>query len=54
YSGGHIPNPTYEQVHTQATGHTESIQIVFNPQIVTYATLLEIFFSNHDSTQLNR
>lgn len=54
YSGGHVPNPTYEQVRTGTTGHVESIQIVFNPQIVTYAKLLEIFFSIHDPSQMNR
>jgi len=54
YSGGYVPNPTYQQVRTGTTGHAESIQIVFNPQIVSYGQLLEIFFSIHDSSQVNR
>ncbi|CAF1007484.1 unnamed protein product [Rotaria sp. Silwood1] len=54
YSGGHISNPTYQQVRTGTTGHAESVQIAFNPHIVTYAKLLEIFFSNHDSSQVNQ
>ena len=54
YSGGYVPYPTYQQVRTGTTGHAESIQIHFNPHIVSYAKLLEIFFSSHDSSQLNR
>lgn len=54
YSGGYTSNPTYQQVLTGRTGHAESVQIVFNPQIISYGKLLEIFFSNHDSSQVNR
>jgi len=54
YSGGYTPNPTYQQVRTGTTGHAESIQIAFNPQIVTYRQLLEVFFLIHDASQFNR
>jgi peptide-methionine (S)-S-oxide reductase len=54
FSGGFVPNPTYQQVRSGLTGHAESIQILFNPQIVSFAQLLQTFFSIHDSTQVNR
>lgn len=54
YSGGTVPNPTYEQVSTGATGHAETIQISFDPQVITFEELLRIFFSFHDPTTLNR
>jgi peptide-methionine (S)-S-oxide reductase len=54
FSGGYVPNPTYQLVRTGTTGHAESVQVVFNPQIVSYRTLLDVFFSSHDSSQLNR
>lgn len=54
YSGGSMPNPTYEDVCTDAAGHAESIEIVFDPQKVSYQTLLNIFFDNHDPTTMNR
>lgn len=54
YSGGHVPNPTYKQVTTGNTGHAEVIQISFNPEVVSYKDLLEIFFKTHDPTTLNR
>ncbi len=54
FAGGHIANPTYEQVITGATGHAEVVQLVFNPQVVSYLQLLEIFFTIHDPTTLNR
>lgn len=54
YAGGSAPNPTYEQVCTGATGHAEVVQITFNPQIISYRELLEVFFTIHDPTQLNR
>ncbi len=54
YSGGEIPNPTYEQVCSGNTGHAEVIQIVFNPQKITFTELLEVFWSTHDPTTLNR
>lgn len=54
YSGGHITNPTYEAVCTGLTGHAEVIQIDFDPQIISFAELLEVFFATHDPTSLNR
>jgi peptide-methionine (S)-S-oxide reductase len=55
YAGGKIANPTYEQVSTDETGHAESVQVVYDPSVVTYATLLRVFFSvAHDATELNR
>ena len=54
YSGGHVKNPTYRQVTTGATGHAEVIQVTFDPEVVTYREILEIFFTMHDPTQLNR
>jgi peptide-methionine (S)-S-oxide reductase len=54
YSGGYVANPTYQQVSTGTTGHAESIQIAFDPRIISYGQLLQIFFSSHDSSQMNR
>jgi len=54
YAGGHVPNPTYEQVCSGATGHAEVVQITFDPAVVSYHDLLEVFFSIHDPTTLNR
>lgn len=54
YSGGKIENPSYEDVCTGETGHAESIQIEFEPQIIPYEKLLEIFWHTHDPTTLNR
>lgn len=54
YAGGSVPNPTYEQVSTGATGHAEVAKITFNTNIISYREILEIFFSTHDPTQLNR
>ncbi|KYK20017.1 methionine sulfoxide reductase A [Thermoplasmatales archaeon SG8-52-4] len=54
YMGGHINNPTYEQVCTDKTGHAEVVQISFNTEEVSYEQLLEIFWKVHDPTQLNR
>jgi len=53
YSGGNVPNPSYEQVLTDQTGHAEVIQIEYDPAIVTYEELLRIFFKSHDPTSLN-
>jgi len=54
YSGGYTPNPTYAQVRTGTTGHAESISVTFNSQIITYAQLLQVFFTSHDASQVNR
>ncbi len=54
FSGGHLPNPTYEQVVTGSTGHAEVVQIYFDPAEIGYLKLLEVFFSIHDPTTLNR
>src|SRR5213594_73607 len=54
YSGGNAPNPTYEDVCRGDTGHAESIQVTFDPSVVSYADLLRIFFTTHDPTTLNR
>ncbi len=54
YSGGTVANPTYKQVTSGTTGHAEVVQISFDPQIITYKELLEVFFTIHDPTTLNR
>lgn len=54
YSGGSASTATYTQVITETTGHAESVQVVFDPSRITYGTLLRIFFSVHDPTELNR
>ncbi len=54
YSGGQTPNPSYEQVCTGRTGHAESVQITFDPSVVSFKELLEVFFTIHDPTTLNR
>ncbi len=54
YSGGNIKNPTYEEVCAGLTGHAEAIQIKFNPNVISYEKLLEVFFKLHDPTSLNR
>ncbi len=54
YAGGHVKNPTYEQVCSDTTGHAEVVQITFDPQIISYEDILNIFWQIHDPTQLNR
>src|SRR3989475_3577767 len=54
YAGGHVPHPSYEAVCTGTTGHAEVVQIAFDPTIVTYRELLEVFFTLHDPTTLNQ
>jgi|EP01034_Spumella_vulgaris_P043164 peptide-methionine (S)-S-oxide reductase len=54
YTGGQQPDPTYEQVCTGATGHAEVVRIEFDPAVISYRDLLEIFFTIHDPTTLNR
>ncbi|HWU13135.1 MAG TPA: peptide-methionine (S)-S-oxide reductase MsrA [Caulobacter sp.] len=51
YAAGITPNPTYEEVCTGRTGHAEVVQVVFDPRVVTYETLLKTFWENHDPTQ---
>jgi peptide-methionine (S)-S-oxide reductase len=54
YTGGHLDNPGYEAVCGGKTGHAEVVQISFNPEEVSFANLLEVFFTIHDPTTLNR
>lgn len=54
YAGGHVPNPTYEQVCTGTTGHAEVVQIKYDPAVISYRQLLEVFFGIHDPTTPDR
>ncbi|MFO0797239.1 MAG: peptide-methionine (S)-S-oxide reductase MsrA [Gemmataceae bacterium] len=54
YTGGQRPNPTYEQICTGVTGHAEAVQVTFDPAVVSYPELLEVFWRSHDPTTLNR
>ena len=54
YSGGHVPNPTYRQVCSETTGHAEVVQVTFDPEVVSFEEILEVFFTIHDPTTLNR
>ena len=54
YTGGRIPNPTYQQVCTGTTGHAEGIRIVYDPKVISYEQLLDVHFHTHDPTTLNR
>ncbi|MBV6431150.1 MAG: Peptide methionine sulfoxide reductase MsrA 2 [Bryobacteraceae bacterium] len=54
YMGGHVPNPSYKDVCTGNTGHAEVAQVTFDPAVTTFRELLEVFFSSHDPTTLNR
>lgn len=54
YSGGTVPNPTYNHVCTGATGHAEVVQVAFDPAVISFRDILEVFFSIHDPTTLNR
>lgn len=54
YTGGHTVNPTYKQVCSDTTGHAEAVEVEFDPSVVSYQTLLETFFENHDPTTPNR
>ncbi len=54
YAGGHVDNPTYNQVCAGTTGHAEVVQVTFDPDVITYRDLLDVFFTIHDPTTLNR
>ena len=54
YAGGHVTEPSYEQVCGGRTGHAEVVQVTFDPAVITYRQVLEVFFSIHDPTTLNR
>ncbi len=54
YAGGTVKNPTYEQVGTDQTGHAESVQVYYDPSVISYDRLLDAFFAGHDPTTLNR
>lgn len=54
YAGGHVANPSYEQVCTGTTGHAEVVRVTFDPARISYDEILEIFFAFHDPTTLNR
>ncbi|MFL1461959.1 peptide-methionine (S)-S-oxide reductase MsrA [Roseococcus sp. DSY-14] len=54
YAGGHVPNPTYEQVCGKQTGHAEVVRLAFDPAVVSYADLLRMFFTLHDPTTKDR
>ena len=54
YSGGHVDNPSYRQVTSGTTGHAEVIQVVFDPKVISFEEVLEVFWATHDPTTLNR
>ncbi|MAU16042.1 MAG: peptide-methionine (S)-S-oxide reductase [Muricauda sp.] len=54
YTGGNIKNPAYREICTGRTGHAEGVKITFDPNIISYMDLLEVFFATHDPTTLNR
>jgi len=54
YAGGHVPSPSYQQVCTGTTGHAEVVQITFDPAVITFRDILDVFFTIHDPTTLNR
>lgn len=54
YAGGNVPNPTYELVNTETTGHAESVLVYYDPKVITYAELLKVFFTSQDPTTPDR
>ena len=53
YSGGHTKNPTYEESNTGRTGHAEAVEVIYNPEVVSFATLVDAYFASQDPTQVN-
>jgi peptide-methionine (S)-S-oxide reductase len=53
YAGGKEQNPTYEKVGTNRTGHAEAVKVYYDPKVVSYATLLKVYFASQDPTQVN-
>lgn len=53
YSGGHTKNPTYESSNTGTTGHAESVEVIYDPDVVSFKTLVEVYFGSQDPTQVN-
>jgi len=53
YAGGHTKNPTYESSNTGRTGHAEAVEVIYNPEIVSFRTLVEVYFGSQDPTQVN-
>lgn len=53
YSGGHTENPTYESSNTGQTGHAEAVEILYDPEVVSFATLVDVYFGSQDVTQVN-
>lgn len=54
YTGGHVESPSYRQVCTGTTGHAETVEVVYDPAVTDYETLVKIFYETHDPTQVNR
>ena len=54
YAGGHVIDPTYEQICSKTTGHAEVIQVSFDPSVISFRDILEVFFTSHDPTTPNR
>lgn len=54
YSGGHVDNPSYEQVCDKTTGHIEVVKVVFDPAVISYETILQVFFATHDPTTVDQ
>lgn len=54
YSGGHVDNPSYEQVCGKSTGHIEVVRVVFDPEIIDFQTILQVFFATHDPTTVDQ
>lgn len=53
YSGGHTKNPTYESSNTGRTGHAEAVEVIYNPDVVSFSTLVDVYFGSQDPTQVN-